>query len=129
VHAGVRQRRGIDAGGPGDARDIARQRRFDGRQCGGRPRAANGGQLRRDRGIERPRRIGERRFEGLGRQRPGVRRGVGQGSGRRSVTAQGRDAGKLDQGAGDGVGGGEAVPKNQTISGRGRARRLRWATS
>jgi hypothetical protein len=68
--------------------------------------------VRRDRRIEGPRRIGERGLERLRREGAGLAGGIGQGRGRRSVAAQGGDAGELAESASDSVGGGQTVPKD-----------------
>jgi hypothetical protein len=128
VDAGVGQRRGIDAGGAGDARHVARQRRFDRRDGGGGAGAGDGREVQRDRGIEGLRRIGQGRRERLRREGAGLPGGIGQGGRRRSVAAQGGDAGELAEGTSDGVGRGKSVPKDQTGSGGGRSALARAAS-
>jgi hypothetical protein len=106
VHAGVGQRGWIDAGGAGDAGDVARQTCFFGGDDGGRSAGADGPELRSDRGIEGARGIGENGLERRRLEAGSLPGGVRQGSRPRRVAAQRGDAGQPAQGVGDVVGGG-----------------------
>ena len=99
-----------------DAGDVARQPALGGAGRGGRTFAGDGGDVRRDRGIEGARGLVERRLQRLRIERRRVPGGGGEGGRGRRVAAQRGDAGKPAQGVGHVVGGGQSLPENQRVS-------------
>ena len=87
--------------------------RLGGRGRGGRAFAGDGGDVRRDRGIEGARGLVERRLQRLRIERRRVPGGGGEGGRGGRVAAQRGDAGEPAQGVGHVVGGGQSLPENQ----------------